>query len=68
MHTVVVTTSGCKYEPCHLQKYFNGYAMAGGNREGQESGYRELLQNFMEWIESMNITKSKELVVNFKEL
>ncbi|KAI3375437.1 hypothetical protein L3Q82_021922 [Scortum barcoo] len=69
----ILYTSDFKYnfQSCHLQNVSNDSAMVGCIRNGQESEYRELVNNFAEWFGRnrpfllLNVNKTKEMVVDF---
>lgn len=53
------------YKSSHLQEDPNDHAAAMGNRDGQESGHGELVQNFVEWMKRnplLDVTKTKKMV------
>ncbi|KAJ8273972.1 hypothetical protein COCON_G00085970 [Conger conger] len=63
-------TSDFRYnsESCHMQK-FSDTAIVGCIRDGQEDEYRNLLDDFVQWCNlnmQLNITKTKEMVVDFR--
>lgn len=65
-------TSDFKYnsESCHMQKFSDDTAIVGCVRDGQEGEYRSLIEDFVVWSKSnhllLNISKTKELVVDFR--
>ncbi|KAK3565650.1 hypothetical protein QTP86_013463 [Hemibagrus guttatus] len=59
-----------KSESCHLQKFSGHTAVVGCIRDGQESEYRGLLDNFVDWCTRndllLNGMKTKDMVVDFR--
>ncbi|XP_076860596.1 antigen WC1.1-like [Brachyhypopomus gauderio] len=55
---------------CHLQKFSDDSAVVGYILDGEESKYRELTKNFVDWCGQnhlvINTSKTKELVVDFR--
>ena len=54
----------------HLQKFSDDSAVVGCIRSGQESEYRQLVDNFVDWCNQnhllLNVNKTKEMVVDFR--
>ncbi|KAK3564889.1 hypothetical protein QTP86_030831, partial [Hemibagrus guttatus] len=63
-------TSDLQYnsDSCHLQKFSDHTTVVGCIRDGQESEYRGLLDNFVDWCTRnyllLNVMKTKEMVVD----
>ncbi|TWW64780.1 putative RNA-directed DNA polymerase from transposon BS [Takifugu flavidus] len=55
---------------CHLQKFSDDSAAVGLITDGDDTGYRELIQGFVDWSLRNNLQinagKTKELVVDFR--
>jgi len=57
-------------ESCHLQKFSDDSAVVGCIKDGQESEYRQLMDNFVDWCNQnhllLNVDKTKEMVIDFR--
>ncbi|TWW73111.1 hypothetical protein D4764_15G0005050 [Takifugu flavidus] len=58
-------------ETCHLQKYSDDTVIVGCVENGQEDEYRDLVESFVRWsrenLLQLNVTKTKEMVVDFRK-
>jgi len=68
-----VHTSDFRYssQSCHLQRFSVDSAVVGCISKRQESEYRSVVDSFVEWCGlnhlQLNISKTKELVVDFRK-
>lgn len=71
LFTVYTTDFSYQTESCHLQKFSDDSAVVGCIRDGEETEYRTVVENFVTWCEVnhlyLNVTKTKELVVDFRK-
>lgn len=60
-----------KSQSCHLQKFSDDSAIVGCIRDGQEEEYRSVVDSLVELCElnhlQLNITKTKELIMDFRK-
>ena len=53
-----------------MQKFSDDSAVVGSIKDGQESEYRQLVDNFVDWCNGnhllLNVDKTKEMVVDFR--
>ncbi|XP_062867215.1 dual specificity testis-specific protein kinase 1 [Trichomycterus rosablanca] len=69
-----IYTSDFRYNSgtCHLQKFSDDTAIVGCIRNGLEAEYRKLVSDFVDWCTlnklQVNISKTKEMVVDFRKL
>ncbi|KAI3353943.1 hypothetical protein L3Q82_005147 [Scortum barcoo] len=58
-------------QSCHLQKFSDDSAIVGCITRGLKEGYRSVVDRFVEWYGlnhlQLNVTKTKELVVDFRK-
>ncbi|KAI4899267.1 hypothetical protein NFI96_008017 [Prochilodus magdalenae] len=65
-------TSDFKYnsELCHMQNFSDDTAIVGCVHNGQETEYRSLVEDFVEWCTTnhlkLNITKTNEMCIDFR--
>lgn len=59
-----ISHSTCRRTPMTMQQLW-------GNRDGWESGHRELVKNFVEWMKNyplLNVTKTRKMVAFLDDL
>ncbi|KAK3521078.1 hypothetical protein QTP86_006320 [Hemibagrus guttatus] len=70
LFTLYTSDFQCNSESSHVQKFSDYTAVVGCIGDGQESKYRRLLDNFVNWRTRnyllLKVMKSKELVVDFR--
>ena len=70
LFTLYTTNFQYRSDLCHLQKCSDDSVVVGCIRDGQERGYRNLVEMFVEWCTRnhllLNVTKTKEMVVHFR--
>ena len=66
-------TSDCRFSSsdCYLQKFSDDSAVVGCISRGNETLYRDSVDQFVGWCESnhllLNVTKTKELIIDFRK-
>lgn len=70
MFTIYTSDFQHNTDSCFLQKFYDDSAVLGLIKGGEEEEYRQTINNFVDWCERnhllLNITKTKELVVDFR--
>lgn len=70
LFTIYTTDFNYHTESCHLQKFSDDSVVVGCIREGDETEYRAVVRDFVTWCGQnhlqLNMTKTKELVVDLK--
>ncbi|KAK3558332.1 hypothetical protein QTP86_017265 [Hemibagrus guttatus] len=70
-HSAPPLGCGRRVGPFGLATFFDNTAVVGFIRDGQESEYRRLLDNFVDWCTSnyllLTVMKTKEMVVDFSK-